>query len=81
MERAKSLSEKRRGEAHTAEQGEVRASHEEVEGFMHKLRAFHASLGESEQAMLGTVLDAAVAGETGGYGARCSRSGEGQPQA
>lgn len=63
-----------KGEAHIAEQGELRASHEEVEGFMHKLLVFHASLGESEQVMLGTVLDAAVAGETGGYGAHCSRS-------
>ena len=49
------------------EGNEVRASHEEVEGFVMKLREFHGSLDESEQAMLGTILEGAVAGETGGY--------------
>jgi hypothetical protein len=48
------------------EEQEVRASHEEVEGFVSKLRDFHGSLGESEQAMLDTILDSAQ-GETGGY--------------
>ncbi len=45
---------------------EIRASHEEVEGFVAKLREFHGSLSESEQAMMDTVLDSAQ-GETGGY--------------
>jgi hypothetical protein len=45
---------------------EVRASRDEVEGFVSKLRDFHGSLGESEQAMLDTILDSAQ-GETGGY--------------
>ncbi len=49
---------------------EIRASHEEVEAFVGKLREFHGSLGESEQAMLGTILEGAMAGETGGYGFR-----------
>ena len=49
---------------------EIRASHEQVEGFVSKLRDFHGSLGESEQAMLDTVLDSAQGGETGGYGRR-----------
>jgi len=46
---------------------EIRASHEEVEQFVGKLREFHGSLGESERAMLEVVLEDAVAGETGGY--------------
>jgi hypothetical protein len=45
---------------------EVRASREEVEGFVSKLKDFHDSLSESEQTMLDTVLDSAQ-GETGGY--------------
>jgi hypothetical protein len=48
------------------EEQEVRASREEVEGFVSKLRDFRASLSESQQAMLDTVLDSAQ-GETGGY--------------
>jgi len=55
------------------EEPEVRASRDEVEGFVSKLRDFHGSLGESEQAMLDTVLDSAQ-GETGGYARR--RSGD-----
>ena len=51
-----------------AENQEIRASHEEVEGFVGKLKDFHSSLGESEQAMLDTVLDSAKGAETGGYG-------------
>jgi hypothetical protein len=51
------------------EEQEVRASREEVEGFVSKLKDFHGSLSESEQAMLDTVLDSAQ-GETGGYGRR-----------
>ena len=58
-----------------AEGNEVRASHQEVEGFVMKLREFHGSLDESGQAMLGTIL-ASAQGETGGYGYR-KRSGEG----
>ncbi len=50
------------------EGNEVRASHEEVEGFVMKLREFHGSLGEAERAMLGTILEGAQAGETGGFG-------------
>ena len=45
---------------------EVRAGHEEVEGFVSKLKDFHGSLSESEQAMLDTILESAQ-GETGGY--------------
>ena len=49
---------------------EVRASHEEVEAFVGKLREFHSSLNESEQAMLGTILEGTQQGETGGYARR-----------
>ncbi len=55
------------------EEQEVRASREEVEGFVSKLKDFRGSLGESEQAMLDTILDSAQ-GETGGYARR--RSGD-----
>ncbi len=55
------------------EGNEVRASHEEVEAFVGKLREFHGSLGEGERAMLGTLLEGAQAGETGGYLRRRSR--------
>jgi hypothetical protein len=51
------------------EEQEVRASREEVEGFVSKLSNFRDSLGESEQAMLDTILDSAQ-GESGGYGRR-----------
>jgi hypothetical protein len=37
------------------------------------LREFHGSLDESERAMMGTVLEAAQAGETAGYRFRWSR--------
>jgi hypothetical protein len=57
------------------EEQEVRASHEEVEGFVSKLRDFHGSLSETEQAMLDTVLDSAQ-GETGGYRRVRRRSGD-----
>ena len=56
-----------------AEKNEVRASHEEVEGFVGKLKEFYGSLNESERAMFETVLDGAVAGETGGYRRRSVR--------
>ena len=52
---------------------EIRASHEEVEGFVMKLREFHGSLGEGERAMLGTILEGAQQGETGGYGFKKGR--------
>ena len=59
---------------------EVRASHQEVEGFVGKLRDFRGSLNESEQALLNTILDSAQSGETGGFGRRL-RPGEDQPEA
>ena len=46
---------------------EVRATHEEVEAFVDKLKGFHSSLEESGQAMLGTILESAQGGETAGY--------------
>ncbi len=46
---------------------EIRATHEEVVGFVRKLRDFHGSLGDSEQAMLECILDT-TRGEVGGYG-------------
>ncbi len=53
-----------------SEEQEVRASHEEVERFVSKLKGFHDSLDPAGQAMLGTILDGAVAGESGGYSLR-----------
>ncbi len=50
-----------------ADEQEIRASHEEVEGFVAKLRDFHGSLGESEQAMLETIVQSAQSQDTGGY--------------
>jgi hypothetical protein len=44
---------------------DIRVAHEEVEGFVHKLRDFHGSLGNSEQAMLESILDT-TRGEVGG---------------
>ena len=58
------------------EGNEVRASHDEVEAFVGKLREFHGSLGESERAMLGTILEGAQAGETGGFGFKKGRYGD-----
>ena len=46
---------------------EVRASHEEVEAFVGKLKGFHGSLGEGERAMLETILEGARAGDTQGF--------------
>ena len=48
------------------EQNEIRASRDEVEEFVGKLRGFHDSIGQHEQAMLETILESAL-GETGGY--------------
>jgi len=42
-----------------SEGSEVRASREEVEGFVTKLKEFHGALDESGQAMLGTILEGA----------------------
>ena len=50
-----------------AESGEERASHEEVETFVGKLREFHGSLNENEQGMMDEVLDSAQGGETAGF--------------
>jgi hypothetical protein len=55
---------------------EIRANHQEVEGFVQKLRAFHSSLEESERTMLETVLQSAQSGDTGGYGMRRTRYGD-----
>ena len=63
-----------------AEEQEVKATHEEVEGFVGKLRDFHSSLDESGQGMLDSILDSAQGGETGGYRKRRPRSGEGSEQ-
>ena len=46
---------------------EVRASHEEVEAFVGKLKGFHGSLDESGRAMLETILQGAQAGDTQGF--------------
>ena len=54
---------------------EIRVSHEEVEGFVAKLRDFHGSLSESEQAMMDTIVDSAQGGDTGAFAFR-RRSGE-----
>jgi hypothetical protein len=50
-----------------ADEQQIRATHEEVEGFVEKLREFHGSLGQSEQAMLETVLESAQSQDTGAY--------------
>ena len=47
----------------------LRATHEKVESFVCKLKEFHSSLDEGEQAMMDTILDSAQ-GETGGYARR-----------
>jgi hypothetical protein len=56
---------------------EIRATHEEVEGFVGKLRDFHGSLGESEQAMLETIVQSAQSQDTGAYGLRVKFSSQG----
>jgi hypothetical protein len=58
----------------TAEQ-QIRATHEEVKGFVEKLRDFHGSLEESERAMLETILEEVQIGDTGAYGIRRGRYG------
>jgi hypothetical protein len=66
VERAGEARERRRS---MAEQ-EIRATHEEVEAFVGKLRDFYRSLSESEQAMLVSILEGAQAKDTGGYAVR-----------
>ena len=63
-----------------AEQEEVRANHEEVEGFVSKLRDFHDSLDPAGQAMLGTILESAQGADTGAYGWRLPRYGRGSQE-
>ena len=58
------------------EGNEVRASREEVDAFVGKLRGFHEELDPAGRAMLGTILEAAQGGETGGYRFRWSRYGD-----
>jgi len=60
-----------------SEEREVRASHEEVERFVSKLKGFHDALDPVGQAMLGTILDGAAAGDTGGYAARIKFASQG----
>jgi hypothetical protein len=51
-----------------AQEQDVRASREEVEAFVGKLRGFHAGLpSPAERAMLESILESAQGGETGGY--------------
>ena len=56
---------------------QIRATHQEVEGFVEKLRDFHSSLGESEQAMLESVLESAQSQDTGAYSLRVRFSSQG----
>ena len=63
----KGCSKRRKEVSRDMAEHEIRVSHEEVEGFVAKLRDFHGSLSESEQAMMDTILDSAQ-GETGGHG-------------
>jgi hypothetical protein len=59
---------------------QIRATHQEVEGFVAKLRNFHGSLSDSELAMLETVLQSAQGGETGGYGLKVRFADQGGPK-
>jgi hypothetical protein len=54
----------------------IRATHEDVEAFVDKLKEFHSSLDDSGQAMLVTILQEAQIGDTGGYGMRKARYGD-----
>jgi hypothetical protein len=58
-----------------SEEQEIRASHQEVEQFVSKLKEFHSSLEEGEQAMLVTILEEVQIGDTGAYGIRRGRYG------
>ena len=62
------------------EEQEVRATHEEVEEFVSKLRGFNDSLDPAGQAMLGTILDGAVDAESGGYALRVKLADQGGPK-
>ena len=62
------------------EEQEIRASHEEVEEFVSKLKGFHDSLDPAGQAMLATILDGADAGESGGYAMRLKFAAQGGPK-
>jgi hypothetical protein len=64
-------------EKEMTEEQEIRASHEEVEGFVEKLREFHGSLEESEQAMLETIVQSAQGQDTGAYAFRIKLSSQG----
>lgn len=46
-----------------SEGDEIRATHEEVEAFVGRLRELHDELAPSGQAMLATILDSARGGE------------------
>jgi hypothetical protein len=59
------------------EEQEIQATHEEVEGFVAKLRDFHGSLGETEQAMLETIVGSAQGQDTGAYVVRRTFSSQG----
>ena len=55
---------------------EIRASHQEVEGFVGKLQGFYGALPSSaERAMLETILEDARGDETVGHGRRTPYSG------
>jgi hypothetical protein len=56
---------------------QIRATHEEVKGFVEKLRDFHGSLEESERAMLETIVQSAQSQDTGAYGFRARFSSQG----
>jgi hypothetical protein len=73
MSEVKEAWERRRS---MAEQ-EIRATHQEVEGFVAKLRDFHSSLEESERAMLETIVQSAQSQDTGGYVIRRGFSSQG----
>jgi hypothetical protein len=60
-----------------ADEQQIRATHEEVEGFVEKLRDFHGSLEEGEQAMLETIVQSAQGQDTGGYVVRRTFSSQG----
>jgi hypothetical protein len=63
-----------------SEEKELRATHEEVEEFVGKVRGFHDALDPAGQAMLGTILDGAVAGESAGYYVRVRFAAQGGPK-
>jgi hypothetical protein len=60
-----------------SEEKEVRATHQEVEEFVGKLRGFHDSLDPAGQAMLETIVQSAQSQDTGGYTVRRTFSSQG----